>query len=101
MHMSAIQIRVNGKLVATCGAGALRKLVATVAARRVKPPSDAKILRAAEPDAVYWADPGADEVLKWVTSRIALGDAISLTFLDPSAVHVPGTPELPERPSKA
>jgi hypothetical protein len=96
--MSAIQVRVNGKLVATCGADALRKLVAMVAARRAKPAPGPRIPHATEPDAVYWADPAADEVLKWVSNRIALGDAISLTFVDPSPVRLPGAHDLPERP---
>jgi hypothetical protein len=77
VRMTAIQIRVNGKLVATCGPGVLRQLVAMVAAQRPPQPP-----HAGERTGTYSPDPGTDEVLKWVTSRIAHGDAVSLKFVD-------------------
>jgi hypothetical protein len=80
--MTAIQIRVNGKLVATCGPGVLRQLVAMVAGQRPGTPIDGKNPHAAEGSATYTSDPGADEVLKWVGNRIAHGDAVSLKFVE-------------------
>jgi hypothetical protein len=75
--MTAIQIRVNGKLVATCGAGALRQLVAMLAER----------------GGLYPPDPSTDEVLAWVTSRIAFGDEVSLKYVDVAQGAAPGGPQ--------
>jgi hypothetical protein len=83
--MTAVQIRVNGKLVATCGADALRQLVAMVAGRGLPG-------ALAEPGAVYGAEcagmhpqeSSTDEVLKWIGTRIAVGDAVSLKFVESS-----------------
>ena len=80
--MTAIQIRVNGKLVATCGPGVLRQLVAMVAGGAPRPPADARTPHVAERSGAYSPDPVADEVLKWVSSRIAHGDAVSLKFVE-------------------
>src|SRR5262245_5304566 len=85
----AVQIRVNGKLVATCGAGALRHYVALVAANQIAELPDAMTPHAAEPGAAYSLDAGTDEVLKWVGTRIAVGDEISLKFVEASPVHSP------------
>ena len=80
--MTAIQIRVNGKLVATCGPGVLRQLVAMVAAQRPIPQADPETPGVAERRGVYSPDPVTDEVLKWVGSRIAHGDAVLLKFVE-------------------
>jgi hypothetical protein len=80
--MTAIQIRVNGKLVATCGPGVLRQLVAMVAAQRPVARADRENPGVAEDPGVYSTDPSTDEVLKWVSSRIAHGDAVSLKFVE-------------------
>ena len=62
--MIAVEIRVNGQLVATCGADAVRQLVAKVAAR---------LLADGAFDAVPAADTrspdrGIDELLDWVSA---------------------------------
>jgi hypothetical protein len=80
--MTAIQIRVNGKLVATCGPAVLRQLVAMVAGQYPRPPAGAMTPHVSERAGAYSPDPGADEVLKWVSSRIAHGDAVSLKFVE-------------------
>jgi hypothetical protein len=80
--MTAIQIRVNGKLVATCGVAVLRQLVAMVAAQRLIPRADPGTPGVSQRPGAYAPDPGADEVLKWVSSRIAHGDAVSLRFVE-------------------
>jgi hypothetical protein len=98
--MPAVQIRVNGKLVATCGAGALRQLVGMLAAQSSKAFSDSSVVRAAERGAVYSPDPGTDEVLRWVTNRIAFGDEVSLKYVDGAQGAAPGDPGgLPARPT--
>jgi hypothetical protein len=80
--MTAIQIRVNGKLVATCGVAVLRQLVAMVAAQRPVPRVDPGTPAVGERPGVYSPDLSSDEVLKWVSSRIAHGDAVSLKFVE-------------------
>src|SRR5262245_38257245 len=94
-----VQIRVNGKLVATCGADALRQLVAMVAGRGLP--------RAlAEPGALYGADhpglqpagSGTDEVLKWVGTRIAVGDHVSLKFVESGRSASADRQDSPVRP---
>ena len=87
--MIAIQIRVNGRLVATCGAAALRTLVARIAANWPTAPSDSELAHAAEPGGAYSMDPTADEVLKWVGTRIAVGDEISLKFVESPPLRGP------------
>ena len=89
VRMTAIQIRVNGKLVATCGPGVLRQLVAMVAGQRPSTPIDGKNPHAAEGSVTYTPDPGTDEVLKWVGNRIAHGDAVSLKFVEGGQQGVP------------
>ena len=81
-EMIAVQIRVNGKLVATCGVGALRQYVALVAAKWPTELPDSTIAHAAESGGAYSLDAGTDEVLKWVGTRIAVGDEISLKFVE-------------------
>ena len=87
--MIAIQIRVNGRLVATCGAGALRTLVAKLAARWPAEMPDPAQAQAAEPAAAYSGDPRTDEVLKWVGTRIAVGDEITLKFVESPPLRAP------------
>jgi hypothetical protein len=87
--MIAVQIRVNGKLVATCGAGALRQYVAMVAAKWPTELPDSTTAHAAEPGGAYSLDAGTDEVLKWVGTRIAVGDEISLKFVEAPSMRRP------------
>jgi len=78
-----VQIRVNGKLVATCGADALRQLVAMVAGRGLpRALAEPGALYGAERPALHPADAGTDEVLKWVGTRIAVGDHVSIRFVE-------------------
>ena len=87
--MIAVEIRVNGKLVATCGAGALRQFVARVAAKWPTELPDSTTAHAAEPGGAYSLDAGTDEVLKWVGTRIAVGDEISLKFVEAPSMRRP------------
>ena len=76
--MIAIEIQVNGQLVATCGADAVRQLVAMVAARGL-----ADSLSDLRPTAAMrMTQPGTDEILKWVSGRIAVGDEVTLRFVE-------------------
>jgi hypothetical protein len=87
--MIAVQIRVNGKLVATCGAGALRQFVAMVAAKWPTELPDSTTAHAAESGGAYSLDAGTNEVLKWVGTRIAVGDEISLKFVEAPPMRPP------------
>ena len=76
--MIAIEIQVNGQLVATCGADAVRQLVAMVAARGLA--DSLSDLRSNA--AMGMTQPGSDEILKWVSGRIAVGDEVTLRFVE-------------------
>ena len=74
--MIAVEIQVNGQLVATCGADAVRQLVAMVAARGLDDSTTSDPRPAAG-----MREPTTDELLKWVSSRISVGDEITLRFV--------------------
>ena len=77
-NMIAIEIQVNGQLVATCGADAVRQLVSMVAARGLADSlSDIRSTAA-----IGVTQPNSDEILKWVSSRIAVGDEVTLRFVE-------------------
>lgn len=78
--MIAVEIQVNGQPVATCGADAVRQLVAMVAARG--------LADSASSDA--WPERGIDELLKWVSNRIAVGDDVTLRFVEGVAARASG-----------
>lgn len=85
--MIAVEIQVNGQLVATCGANAVRQLVAKVAARGLADsvPCDT------EPVAVArLPERGIDELLKWVSVRIAVGDDVTLRFVEGAGARAGG-----------
>jgi hypothetical protein len=76
--MIAVEIQVNGQLVATCGADAVRQLVAMVAARGVAD----SLSDLGSTAGIGMTQPGSDEILKWVSSRIAVGDEVTLRFVE-------------------
>ena len=76
--MIAVEIQVNGQLVATCGADAVRQLVAMVAARLLADSASSDAGPAAD---TRPPDRGIDELLNWVSSRIAVGDDVTLRFV--------------------
>jgi len=81
--MIAVEIHVNGQPVATCGADAVRQLVALVAARGLAETiSSATGARSPER--------GIDELLKWVSGRIAGGDDVTLRFVDGAEARASG-----------
>jgi hypothetical protein len=86
--MVTIEIRVNGKLKATCGADGLRQLIATVAARRSRAP-DAEFSYVVECMGVRPRNSTTDEVLKWVSTRIALGDEVSFKIIEATQAQEP------------
>jgi len=71
--MIALEIQVNGQLVATCGADAVRQLVAMVAARGLADSMSSE-----------------DELLNWVSGRIAVGDDVTLTFVEGAQARASG-----------
>lgn len=86
--MIAIEIRVNGKLEATCGADDLRQLMATLAARRSRG-SNAGFTYVVECMGVRPRDSSTDEVLKWLSTRIAVGDEVSLKVVETAQAQAP------------
>ena len=77
--MIAVEIQVNGQPVATCGADAVRQLVALVAARGLADFASSKAGAAA---GARSPDRGIDELLNWVSGRIAVGDDVTLRFVE-------------------
>jgi len=86
--MVAIEIRVNGKLKATCGADDLRQLLAMVAARRPRSGRD-DYSYVIECMGVRPKNSSTEEVLKWVNTRIALGDEVSFRFVEAANADAP------------
>ena len=85
--MIAVEIQVNGQLVATCGADAVRQLVAMVAERGLAD----SVSSETEPVAgARSTDRGINELLKWVSSRIAFGDDVTLRFVKSAGVRASG-----------
>lgn len=84
--MIAVEIQVNGQVVATCGADAVRQLVAMVAARGLAEAasSGAGGANTRSPER------GIDELLKWVSGRIAGGDDVTLRFVDGAEARASG-----------
>jgi hypothetical protein len=85
--MIAVEIQVNGQPVATCGANAVRQLVAMVAARGLADfvsSGNGSVAGARSPER------GIDELLNWVSSRIAVGDDVTLRFVEGEAARASG-----------
>jgi hypothetical protein len=89
--MVVIEVRVNGELKATCGADDLRQLVARVSSTRASTPE------AGEPSHSYLVeclgirpnDISTDEVIKWVSARVQLGDDISFRLVEAATAQDP------------
>jgi hypothetical protein len=67
--MTAIEVRINGKLEATCGAETLRQLVAMIAARKSK--DGTKTSYVVECMGVRPKNATTEEVLRWLNTRIS------------------------------
>ena len=85
--MIAVEIQVNGQVVATCGADAVRQLVAMVAARGL---ADSVSSDTGQAAGTRSPDRGINELLKWVSTRIAVGDDITLRFVQSAGAHASG-----------
>jgi len=81
-----VEVRVNGELKATCGAGDLRQLVARVALT-FRPSRDD--LLHVECMGVRSVDAATDEVLKWVGARVELGDEVSFRIVEADSAQAP------------
>jgi hypothetical protein len=98
--MTAIEIRVNGELKATCGADGLRQLVAMVAARR--PKGDTEFKYVVECMGVRPKNASTEEVLKWVNTRLTLGDEVSFKVVNVAKAQAPfDRQEIPARDEQA
>jgi len=79
----AVEIRVNGELKAICGGADLRQLVARLA---VHPRDNAFRVECL---GVRSVDVDTDEVLKWVSARIQLGDDVSFRLVESDSARDP------------
>ena len=84
--MLVVEIRVNGELIATCGAVGLRQLVAMVAVTHQRF-GDSSIR--VECTGIHSVDNSADEVLKCVNSRIQVGDEVSFRVVEAHSAQAP------------
>lgn len=101
--MIVIEIRLNGELKATCGSDSVRQLAALV---RVTNPSVSDNTAAeecvVECSGIRSHDADNDEVLKWVSARIRLGDEVSLRVVQSTKAHEPIDRQLiPARPERS
>ena len=87
--MIAIEIRVNGKLVATCGVEGAQNISAIVSARRGPKSPSGEMIYTLECMGVRPKSPKTDEVLKWVATRISLGDDISFKLVEAASAQEP------------
>ena len=85
--MIAVEIQVNGQVVATCGADAVRQLVAMVAARGL---AEAACSGGGAAN-TRLPERGIDELLKWVGGRIAVGDDVMLRFVQGAGARASGS----------
>jgi len=85
--MTAIEVRINGKLEATCGAEALRQLVAMIAARKSK--DGTKTSYVVECMGVRPKNATTEEVLRWLNTRISVGDEVSFKFVEAVSAAAP------------
>lgn len=86
--MIAIEIRVNGQLKATCGTEDMRAIVAVVGASKPRH-GDSPFTFSIECNGVRPKNATTDEVLKWLKTRIALGDDVSLKLVQANEVDEP------------
>ena len=84
--MTAIEVRINGKLEAVCGAEALDQLVAMVAARQSKDNTKVYVV---ECMGVRPKSATTEEVLRWFNSRISFGDEVSFKFVETAIASAP------------
>jgi hypothetical protein len=90
MRMIVIEVRLNGELKAICGTDDIRQLVGTVTAGRRQVPSEANSEGyVVECMGVRPNDAETDEVLKWVSARIQLGDEVSFRIVEADKAHKP------------
>jgi hypothetical protein len=83
--MTAIEVRINGKLEATCGAEVLDQLVAMVAARQSKDTT----VYVVECMGVRPKSATTEEVLRWLNTRISVGDEVSFKFVETGNASAP------------
>jgi hypothetical protein len=89
--MLAIEVRLNGELKATCGADDLRHLIAML---NILPPGKSKSggeegLFRVEVHGVRPSGLSTEEVLKWVSARVQLGDEIAFRLVEVAEAHEP------------
>jgi len=73
---------VNGELKATCGIAGLRQIVGMVAAYRPASDGEAEFACRVECVGVRPKDSTTEEVLKWVHTRIVLGDEVTFKVVN-------------------
>ena len=90
--MIAIEIRVNGELIATCGDAQLSQLVAMLAVRKTssqEPMCDSKSKFVIECMGVRPKDSELNEVLRWLNTQIECGDEVSFKIVETDKAQDP------------
>src|ERR1700741_3776648 len=85
--MTAIEVRINGKLEATCGSDALRQLVAMGSAPKSRDGN--KVSYVVECMGVRPKSATTEEVLRWLNTRISVGDEVSFKFVEAANASAP------------
>ena len=97
--MIAIEVRVNGKLEATCGVENFRELIAFAAAYGPRNGKPARYV--VESMGVRPINESTEEVLRWLNSEIAMGDEVSLRLVEVAESTVPfDKSEIPTHPPR-
>jgi hypothetical protein len=86
--MIAIEIRLNGVLKATCGASDVHHLMAMVSAKPQQNQDDPRRFVAAC-SGIRSTGNETEEVLKWVSACIAVGDEVSFKLVEASHASEP------------
>ena len=84
--MLVVEVSLNGELKATCGGHDLRQLVARLAITTSRSRDSAISV---ECMGVRPVDPETDEVLKWVSARVQVGDEVTFRVVEAGGAQAP------------
>jgi len=87
--MLALEIRLNGELKATCGSETAEWLAAGLTARRIEPGAARDFAIGIECAGRQPVDADTYEVVKWLSTRIKIGDEVSLRFVEATTAQQP------------
>jgi|SoiMethySBSTD1v2_1073268.scaffolds.fasta_scaffold3765797_2 hypothetical protein len=87
--MLALEIRLNGELKATCGTGAIERLVGLLTARRGSATLPKDFEFRVECQGRQPVSQDVNEAVKWVSTKVQLGDEVSFRFVDVASADEP------------